>query len=53
LQELLEAYEKIGSSDELLVSASTPRTFLMIDRTACPTRRRRGRSCCAAHLRRL
>jgi hypothetical protein len=36
LQELLAAYEKIGASDELLVSASTPRTFLMVDRNRVP-----------------
>jgi hypothetical protein len=36
LQELLEAYEKIGAADELLVSASTPRIFLMIDRNRVP-----------------
>ena len=32
LKELLAAYEKIGAANELLVQASTPSTFLMIDR---------------------
>ena len=36
LRELLAAYEKIGAADELMVQASTPRTYLLIDRNKVP-----------------
>ncbi len=32
LKELLQAYERIGRSDDLLLQVSTPRRFLLIDR---------------------
>ena len=36
LRELLDAYAKIGAQNQLMVQASTPRTFLLVDRTKVP-----------------
>lgn len=36
LRELLTAYSRIGAQNELMVQASTPRAFLLVDRTKVP-----------------
>ncbi len=36
LRELIDAYAKIGPANQLMVQASTPGTFLLVDRTRVP-----------------
>lgn len=36
LRELIDAYAKMGAQNELMVQASTPRIFLLVDRTRVP-----------------